>query len=440
MMGKVKECLSLNIIFPIADRIMGTCVMKWYGKIKTMNKWTPNQIETWQEMELKKFINHVYNNTVYYRRIFDELKLKPEDIKNIDDLKKLPIITKEIAREYFDEIVPKNIASIKCRKQKTGGTSGVPLLYYCDENTWGYVTANKIYAWKTTGYHYGDKFVGLGSSSLFPFGKKSLVHKIYNKIRNGTMLNGVNLTDEICQNYVNIILKNKIKYIYGYAASMYILTKYVEKNNIDLTQIKTVFTTSEMLIPEYRELMQRVYQCRVMDCYGARDAGITAYEVEPQQYHVGYNVLAEIINPFEKNTGTLLTTNLLNYSFPLIRYQFGDEVRLEKDNKLYNGQLITKVIGRTNDIMRLENGHSLTATGFSMIMKEFDVLAFEIRKTGDLEVELKIQTDERYYNKEQEDKILQTIYKYVGNDCKVNIVYVDEFIPLENGKRQYFLN
>jgi len=439
-MLKLKESILLNIVFPLADFVMGTCAMKWYKNINSMNKWTAEEMQNWQNRELEKLINHVYHNTVYYRKIFDERGLKPQDIKTIDDLKKLPVITKEIAREHFDEIIPKNIASIKYRKLKTGGTTGAPLLYYCDENTWGYVTANKIVAWKTTGYRYGDNFAGLGSTSLFPFGKKSPIHKIYNKMRSGTLLNGVNLTDEICQNYVNIILKNKIKYIYGYAASIYILTKFVEKTGIDLTQIQAVFSTSETLTPEYRELIQNVYQCRLMDCYGARDAGITAYEIHPQQYQIGYNVLAEIINPFEENTGTLLTTNLLNYSFPLIRYQFGDDVKLVSDSKLYNGQLITKLIGRTSEVMRLDNGHNLTATGFSMIMKEFDILAFEIKKTGGLALELKIQTDKEHYGKEQEGKILQTIQKYAGDDCQVNIVYVDEFAPLENGKRQYFLN
>ena len=437
----IKEFFLLNIIFPAADLVMGTCAIKWYKKIKCMNKWSPLQIKTWQEHELQKFIKHAYNNTIYYKRIFDELELKPEDIQTAEDLKKLPIITKEIVKEHFDEIVPKNLSQFKYREGKTGGTTGVPMFYYCDENTWGYVTAAKIYAWKTLNYHYGEKFVTLGSSSLFPFDKKVPIHKkIYNKLREGIMLNGVNLTDDICQNYIDIILENKVKYIYGYAASIYILTKYIEKNNLDLTQVKAVFTTAEMLTPEYRELMERIYKCRVMDCYGARDAGITAYEIEPQQYHVGYNIIAELINPFEENTGTLLTTNFLNYSFPLIRYQFGDEVKLEYNSHLYNGQLITKVIGRTNDIMRLDNGHNLTATGFSMIMKEFDILAFEIKKTGGLEVELKIQPDKAHYNKEQEDKIMQSIQKYVGSESKVNLVYVDEFLPLENGKRKYFLN
>lgn len=439
-MSRFKEFLLLNIVFPLADKMVGTNSMRWYRFIQKMNLKSTEEVEMWQNAELERLIRHCYDNTVYYKRLFDERNLKPEDIKTSRDLRKLPIINKELANKHFDEIVPNNISEISYREGKTGGTTGEPMYYYCDENTWGYVTAAKIYAWKTLGYRFGDNFVALGSSSLFPGSKISFKKSIFNRIRGGIMLNGINLTDEICQNYIKIIKKKKVKYLYGYAASLFIFTKYVVQNNIDLTQIEGVFTTSEMLTDAYRELMEGTYRCLVMDCYGARDAGITAYEIHPKEYHVGYNVLAEVTNEFEENTGTLLTTNLTNYSFPLLRYQFGDEVRLIKKSSLYNGQLITKIIGRTNSVMRLENGHNLTATGFSMIMKEFDVIAFEIKKTGMLEVEIKIQPNKEMYNQKQELMIIQTIKKYVGDNCLINIVYVDRFTPMENGKRIYFIN
>ena len=269
-----------------------------------------------------------------------------------------------------------------------------------------------------------------------------MVRRIYDLIRNEYPMNAVNLTDELCESYVKEIKKRKIEYIYGYAAAIYTFTKYVKQNDIDLTQIKAVFTTSENLTDLYRNLIEETYQCKVMDCYGARDAGITAYENERGVYQVGYNVIAEIINEFEKNTGSLLSTNFLNYSFPMIRYQFGDEVELETDvdETLYNGQVIRRILGRTSDVMRLGNGHHLTATGFSMIMKEFDVVAFDFKKVGDCELVLRIQPVPQKYTKDQESLIRKTFMRYLGDDCLLNIEYVEKFEPLKNGKRRYFYN
>jgi phenylacetate-CoA ligase len=440
-MSKWNEIMRLHIILPIAETIKGTCAYKWLRIIKQMQSWTPEQVVEWQERQLQSFIKHAYEHTIYYRRVMDERGLTPEDIQTAEDLKKLPIMTKQIANAHFNEIVPDNLSSFKYRKGKTGGTTGEPMYYYCDEDTWGYVTAAKIFYWSKVGYQYGDPFVAMGSASLFAK-KPTLVRRIYDRIRNEIPMNTVNLTDELCAKYVETIRKKNIRYIYGYAASIYLFTKYVKTHNIDLTQVQAVYTTSENLTDEYRELIELTYDCSVVDCYGARDAGITAYETKYHHYEVGYNVIAEIINPIEANTGTLLTTNFLNYSFPLIRYQFGDEVEIapRMSKSEYNGQLIKRILGRTSDVMRLENGHNMTATGFSMIMKEFDVIAFSFNKTGVNEVTLKIQPVKEKYNENQEAEIMRTIRLYIGEDAKLKVEYVEKFEALANGKRRYFMN
>lgn len=438
-MSKLRESLILNIAFPLADKLMGTCAMKWYRQIRNMNTWSREEITQWQNMQLQQFVRHAYGHTAYYKRVFDELELKPEDIRCAEDLKKLPVIDKEIVREHFDEIVPDNLSEFRFRKSRTGGTTGEPMCYYCDENTWGYVTAAKIYYWTGTSFDYGDPFVALGSSSLF--GKKnSLPRRIYDRMRNEIPLNCVNITDEICWKYVDTIRRKKVRFLYGYAAAIYVFTKFVSEHHIDLHQIEQVFTTSENLTDEYREFIRKTYGCGVMDCYGAKDAGITAYEQGYHRYCVGYNVIAEIINPIGENTGTLLSTNLVNHAFPLIRYRFGDEVSLADASDAYNGQVITKIEGRTSDVMRLENGHHLTSTGFAMIMKEFNVKAFDVHKVGVNEVRLRIQAIEGVYSEEEERTIRRTIAGYLGEDCKLQVEYVDHFEPLANGKRRYFMN
>ncbi len=440
-MSKLGEFIRLKMVLPLAEAIVGVCSYKWLKQINTMSTWSAHQVTEWQNERLQALVKHVYEHTKYYRRIFDERGLTPKDIQTIDDLKKLPIINKEIANAHHDEIVPDNLSSFKYRNSRTGGTTGEPMQFFLDENTWGYTSAAKLHAWMTTSYQYGDQFVAMGSASLFAK-KPSLLRRIYDKIRNEYPLNTVNLTDELCVEYIAFIQKNKIRFIYGYAASIYIFTSYVAKHHIDLKQIEAVFTTSENLTDAYRELIERTYDCRVMDCYGANDAGVTAYEITRHNYHVGYNALCEIINPIEENTGSLLTTNLVNYTFPLLRYQFGDEVELLPivDESEYNGQVIRRVLGRTSDVMRLENGHNMTATGFSMIMKEFDIVAFYFNKTGVNEVTLTVQPIKDKYTKEQEAEIRKTIQRYIGDDAMLNIEYVDRFEPLKNGKRRYFMN
>lgn len=439
-MVMINEWWRLWVVMPLAERIKGTCSVRWLKQIERMSAWTPMQVHQWQEEKLHAMIDHAYYHTAYYRRVMDERGLKPDDIKTIEDLQKLPVITKQIVNEHFNEIVPDNISSYKYRAGKTGGTTGEPMFYYCDENTWGYVTAAKMYYWRKYGYCFGEPFAALGGASLFAE-KPSLTRRIYDIIRNEIPMNGVNLTDEICEKYIRIIRTKKIRYLYGYAAAIHIFTCYVSKHHVDLKQIQGVFTTAENLTDDNRRLIEETYACNVWDCYGARDAGITAYEIAYHQYAVGYNVIAEVMNPIGANTGTLLSTNFLNLAFPLIRYQFGDEAELIDRDEVqgYNGQMLKQVLGRTANVMRLENGHNMTATGFSMILKEFDIRAFTFNKTGTNEVTLIIEPIQGKYNESQEQEIRRAIYLYVGKDATLKIEYVAEFTPLANGKRRYFM-
>ena len=178
-----------------------------------------------------------------------------------------------------------------------------------------------------------------------------------------------------------------------------------------------------------------------MDCYGARDAGINAYEDGYHRYRIGYNAIVELVDAIEENVGSVVTTNILNYAFPLIRYRFGDEAELIPDDEVegYNGQMLRRILGRSSHVLRLENGHHLTATGISMIMKEFDIKAFDIRKTGENQVLLRIQTIPGKYTDGQEAEIVKTFKRYLGDDCTLDIEYVAQFEPNANGKRTYFM-
>lgn len=437
-MSKLKEKIILSTILPLAEKAVGTCACKWYKTIREMNTWSATQIQEWQNQQLSLLIHQAYNHTVYYREIMDQLGLTPNDIRTKEDLKKLPILTKEIIRERYDDLVADNASNFRFRKDHTGGTTGSPMNYLCDENVWGYVTANKMVSWSTTSYCYGDKFIALGSAALFRK-KPSIKRRIYDRIRAEIALNSMNLSDEICAKYVRRIQREQIHYIYGYATAIYVLAQYVKRTN-SRVDIRGAFTTSENLTEQYRAIIEEAFGCRVMDCYGARDAGVTAYEVLPSKYFLGYISMAETVNEFAPNSGTLLSTNLINYCFPMIRYNFGDDATLTNDASIYNGQLITKIWGRTSDVIRLSNGHNLTAPGFTILMLNFDVRAFQIRKVSDKEIVMMIQPIPELFNTKQESSLLKELEYFVGEGCKVSIEKVEHFEALANGKHRFFYN
>ena len=59
------------------------------------NQWlTTSELKEIQRKKLQRIIKHAYGNVNYYRRLFDSVGVKPEDIRTVDDLSKIPITTK----------------------------------------------------------------------------------------------------------------------------------------------------------------------------------------------------------------------------------------------------------------------------------------------------------------------------------------------------------
>lgn len=438
-MSNLSEFIRLHVILPTAELFKGTCATKWYKRIVAMQSWSREQIIEWQEEHLHDFIRHAYDHTQYYHHLFDTLGLKPEDIQCAEDLKKLPILTKEDILIHHNELIPDNLSAMRYRDACTGGTTGTPMHYYCSEDVWGYVTGAKIYSWKQTNYHYGDKFVALGSSSLFQK-KPSLTRRIYDWIRREIPMNCINLSEQLCAQYLERMRKEHIHFLYGYASAVFLMAKYAHDYNLDVSFIKGVFTTSENLTDTYRNMIEKTFHCRVMDCYGAQDAGIVAFEIRSGKYDVGYDIIPEVVDEFGDGEGSLVTTSFLNYAFPLIRYKLGDNVCLQLEDSDYNAAVITKIYGRDSNVLRLDNGHVLTSPGFTILMDMFDVVAYDVQKISGTEIKMVIQPIPDKWTKTAEEKLSVEMQRFVGGGCKFSIEYVDHFEPLKNGKRRYFMS
>lgn len=435
---KLKRFFLVKVGLPLADFRFGTHAHATLNQISEMNGWSREEVTAWQDQKVLELIAHFYTNTVYYRNMLDGLGLKPEDFQTQADLAKLPTLTKDIIRENYDDLIPANIKSIPHKKATTGGSTGKPLKYLLDLKSWSFTTAIKIYSWETSGYHYGDTYATVGSSSLFPT-NPSWKHRLYHKFKSSVLIPAMNLSDEKIAQHVVALQEKRVRYMYGYAAGLYLIARYLNKNNIKIGSIQGCFPTSEMLSAEYRKEMEQAFGF-VMDCYGARDGSITAYEITPGHYHVGHNTIAQVVDCHEKDTGTLLVTDLLSRSFPFIRYALGDEVTLPEQlpDYPYNGQVITKVIGRTSDIIRLANGHVLTGVGFQVMFGRMNVSAYRIAKAGPLKLLIEFQPNEKF-TEEEEGLLMQIFKNHAGEDCEIEFKKVAEFVPNANGKRHYFM-
>jgi phenylacetate-CoA ligase len=129
-----------------------------------MNKrarWTPAQLEAYQQKKLQQIIRYAYIHVPYYRRKFRELNLSPEAIKTTDDLNKLPIVTKKEIKQNLPSFISDEYDAENLKAVSTSGSTGEPLFLYLSEFEVEFRKAKHLRANMSLGQKPRDRWVTL---------------------------------------------------------------------------------------------------------------------------------------------------------------------------------------------------------------------------------------------------------------------------------------
>ncbi len=334
--------IDQHILIPLGDKIKGRD-LHGASKEAFQTEWlSETQLQELQNQKLRRLIRHCYDNVPYYRRVFDERNLKPEDIQTTVDLVKLPILTRQIVKDHHDELISRDIENRRYIRGSTGGSTGTPMQYLEDYNTWNKFRGLRTRGWTWAGFSLGEKMFSLAGNSLVKkntSGLKLLQQNLFDRVlMRNAKYDCTDITPTALDRYYRALMRCKPAAIRGYGSSLYFLARYIEQNKLPVCKVKVVFTTGEKLQPEYRNKLQKVFQAPVFDAYGASDGGVNAYECYMHEgLHIGEeNCVLEIVdsngNPLPAETvGHVITTDLNNYAFPFIRYRVGDMAYIKKD-------------------------------------------------------------------------------------------------------------
>ena len=350
--------------------IMGKEFAKTYNELMKSQWYSKEQVDELRLRKLEAVIKHAYENVPYYRRVFDERELKPKDIQDFDDLKKLPILTKDDVRNNFKDMIAQNYMEFNPTLNHTSGSTGEPLSYYIDENlsTLIYACVQRHWRW-----------CGIGSKDLIAVFRGTLIDEFGKNRSSYWRLNGNQLhfstfemTDEVMTEYVKELNKRKPALIRGYPSSLEILAQFIIDQNLKVFSTKAIHTSSETVLQEQRELIEKAFGAPLFDWYGHGESTVNAGECDKHEglhlsLEFGYT---EFIKTAETenmdNIYNIVSTSLHNYSMPFIRYDTEDLALLEHE-RCSCGRglpLIKKIIGRQADIIEGINGVKVSPSSF----------------------------------------------------------------------------
>lgn len=426
-----------------------------YKYLKLINKYSEynrEMISALQNNKLNNILLHCYYNVPYYKKIFEEINLVKDWGIDIKQFSKIPVLTKDIIRENFENLKSKDINKRKWFYETSGGSTGEPVRFIQDKefNEWN--ISNKIYYKTFVNQQVGDKELRLwGSEKDLLEGKEKLSIRLRNWLYNRIELNTFKMNDNDLYNFVEIWNKFKPSWIESYVQSIIELTNFIKKNDIKIYYPNGILTSAGVLYDDVRELIEDVFHCKVFNRYGSREIGDMACSCEKSNslhlsiWNQYFEILDENLNPVKPGeTGYIYVTTLNNYSMPLIRYKIGDMAEAEHNNNICHcGRetlMIKSIKGREVNLFKTKQGDKIDGEFFThmfyfkdwikkfqVIQKDYGVIDCIIVKNYD---ENKIDM----LNIEKDIKIV------MGENCKVNWEFVSDIPPLKSGKYLYTIS
>lgn len=411
--------------------------------------WTREQWTEYHNAHIPALIEQAYNNVPFYKQWLDAAEVKPEEIRTVDDLDKIPIVRKADLIAHADEFRATNASEYAMIHHHTGGTTGTPCAYDMDRYSWALNWAVKMRTFEWGGYRYGvDELGVMAGGSLIPGKKGGWKNRLWRYINNYYSIPISHLTEELLEQHYKYLKNHHVRFMRGYPSALTVLVEYVREHHGTLP-MQAVFTTAEMLLPHQRKLMEEVFQCKLFDTYGCGDGMGGATECDAHgEFHVCEECsIMQIVDKNGKEVhdgeeGEIVLTALYNYGFPFIRYAPGDmAVKSERVCACGRETKMIRVLnGRSSDNFKLANGKILN--GLSLPFEELteEVAQFQVVQVATDKVELLIVPKIHDLAPKREEALRKLLEYHCGEGISVEVKVVNEIEVPYSGKRRYVIS
>ena len=301
---------------------------------KEMETMTRPEIEKLQLERLKKTVNHCMNSPFYKKR-FEEINLKPEDIQTLDDLRKIPFTTKQDLRDTY----PFGIASVPLEKatrlHSSSGTTGNPTVILHtqkDLDEWANAVARCLHmvGLRPTDVFQNSSGYGMFTGGLgFQYGAERLGMLTVPAAAGNTKRQIKFMTD---------FGTTAVHAIPSYAARIY---EVMEEMGVDPrrdTKLKTLIIGAEPHSEEQRRRIEQMLGVKAYNSFGMSEMcgpGVAFECTEQNGLHIWEDYyIVEIVDPEtlepvpEGEVGELVLTTINREAMPLLRYRTRDLTRI----------------------------------------------------------------------------------------------------------------
>ncbi|MEK6477829.1 hypothetical protein WJR50_09855 [Catalinimonas sp. 4WD22] len=383
------------------------------------------------ELQNHKFLTllkRAYQFSPFYRNLYDRYGVNIAQIQSVKDIDCLPQISKTDVRDHMDQIfIGRKFDRISAY---TSGTTGNPTQVYRD---YASIIEEGAYQWAyrmNLGHEPGMRTVVL-RGNLHRNRKER-----FNRFTNTLALSSYHLNIKNAQWYYQKISDFKPNAILAYPSSVESLANLFTLLDRSLS-IPFIFTSSETLYGHQRRKIEGVFNTKIADWYGNAERTIALRQREDHLYE---EIPTYSVNRFYEDY--VLSTSLINSSFPLINYRVDDTIQVHPQSlaKKRGKRLISRIQGRSDDILVLPDG-----TRIGLLWGAFDriphLLLAQIVQNDITNFKVNIVVSKKF-SLEDERFLEEKLKEFVGHQALFTIHKVEEkdIIKSKAGKYKLVVN
>lgn len=399
---------------------------------------SPEKIRALQDERLVKQVKHVWDNVPYYRNKMEEKGLTPDDIKGIDDLHKLPFITKADLRDAYPYGLLAAPKKDCVRIQSTSGTTGRRVVAFYtqhDIDLWEDCCARALVAAGATEDDVVQVAYGYG---LFTGGAG--LHGGSHKVGSLTLPMSSGNTDRQLQ-FMTDLESTILCCTPSYAA--YLSESIHERGLRDKIKLKAGIFGAEAWSEKMRQEIQNQLGIKAYDIYGLTEIsgpGVSFECSEQTGMHINEDhFIAEIIDPDtgevlpDGTQGELVFTSITKEAFPLLRYRTRDICVLTRE-KCSCGRTLVKMckpMGRSDDMLIVKGVNVFPSQIETVLIEQgyqanYQIIVDRINNSDTLEVMVEMTQDNFSDNlgkiTEMEKSLVAALKAMLGIYTKVRLV------------------
>jgi len=404
--------------------------------------WSQSRMLEFRDGRLASFVRHAANTVPSYRSRFRALAIDPGGIRHLDDLGRLPILTKAEVQLEPSGYLSSSVAAARCNTAHTSGTTGGGLQLAISDQAlreqwavwWRYRHWHGLDMDTPCGYFAGRNIVPITQREP-PFWRHSAPLR-------QILFSGYHMRPDTMPAYVEALRRARPPWLHGYPSLLSVLAAYLVDREVDLGyQIRWVTTGAENLLQQQANLMTRAFGVRPVQHYGMCEGVANFSECERGRLHVDEDFAAvEFVPVGDGITYRVVGTNFSNLATELIRYDAQDLVTLSRTECSCGkpGRIVETVDGRHEDYVVLEDG---TRVGrLDHIFKDFvKIREAQIRQSKPGEITIRIVRGESY-TADDERRLLASARQRIGNTVHIHVQYLDRLERTRNGKLRFVVS